>query len=185
MGSSNVRQIEVFKTANPEQILTIKGLAVKEKELVVSHIIASQAWRDNVINHPDKDLRVKLIFPFAKDNTISEQDVIDYFADLGITGLSFKNSITGNFLKSVEAVAVTPATATVAADSTQQFNAAVTPAGANPNVTWSVADNGEDVTVDENGLVTVAAGVAAGDYDVTATSVEDNTKTDTAVLTVS
>lgn len=95
MSSSKVKQIEIFTTDSVDEKLTIKGLAVKEDSMVVSHIIASENWRTNVLNHPEKDLRTKFVFPFKVDNTVSESQIIDYIENgLGLTNLTFKRSET-------------------------------------------------------------------------------------------
>ncbi|HPR94433.1 MAG TPA: S-layer homology domain-containing protein [Syntrophomonadaceae bacterium] len=85
----------------------------------------------------------------------------------------------------VTSVEVSPATATVVQGGTQQLTATVTAeGGAAETVTWSSSDATGKVTVDGAGLVTVAADAAAGDYTITATSTVDNTKSDTATITV-
>ena len=85
----------------------------------------------------------------------------------------------------VENVNVTPATANVATGGTQQLTATVTVTnGAAQTVTWISSDSNNKVTVDNTGLVTVAADATAGDYTITATSTVDNTKSGSAVITV-
>lgn len=80
-------------------------------------------------------------------------------------------------------VTVDPATATTSKDSTVQFTAVVGPDGAEQDVNWSV-DVAEGLSVDSSGLVTVGASTPAGVYTVKATSVEKNTVSGTATLTV-
>ncbi|MGP4038336.1 Ig-like domain-containing protein [Gracilibacillus sp. D59] len=80
-------------------------------------------------------------------------------------------------------VTVTPESASVAAGATQQLTASVTNA-TDTSVTWSSSDE-TVATVDSTGLVTVLAGATSGQTaTITATSVEDNTKSDTSVITV-
>ena len=82
-------------------------------------------------------------------------------------------------------VSVSPASATVLAGKTQQFTASVSNAS-NTTVTWSVdgvaGGNSTVGTVDSTGLYTAPA--AAGNHTVTATSVQDTSKTGSAAVTV-
>jgi hypothetical protein len=80
----------------------------------------------------------------------------------------------------VTSVTVTPATASIAIAETEQLTAVVAPIGASQAVTWSSATPSV-ATVNSSGLVT---GVSAGTAVITATSVADGTKTDTATITV-
>ena len=49
----------------------------------------------------------------------------------------------------------------------------------NPTVTWDISGNGDKVTIDNSGKVTIKSGAAAGDYTITATaSKADNTGLD-------
>jgi hypothetical protein len=89
-----------------------------------------------------------------------------------ITRLVSPTAVTG--------VTVTPDTASIAIAETEQLTAAVAPIGANQAVTWSSATPSV-ATVNSSGLVT---GVSAGTAVITATSVADGTKTDTATITV-
>jgi phi13 family phage major tail protein len=80
-------------------------------------------------------------------------------------------------------VTVTPESASVAAGGTQQLTAAVTGA-TDSSVTWTSSDT-TVATVDATGLVTVDATAITGETaTITATSVEDPTKSDAAVITV-
>ena len=82
-------------------------------------------------------------------------------------------------------VTIAPATATVAVSGTQQFTATVTGTN-NTAVTWSVdgvnGGNATVGTVSTSGLYT--APPATGTHTVTATSVADNTKSASAVVSV-
>jgi hypothetical protein len=84
-------------------------------------------------------------------------------------------------------VTVTPAIVvvispkTVDVSTTQQFTASVT-GTANVAVTWSVAGGNANGTITSAGMYT--APLTAGTYQVTATSVADPTKSDTATVTV-
>ena len=85
-------------------------------------------------------------------------------------------------------VTVAPKTANVQVSATQQFTATVT-GTANTAVTWDVngvaGGDATHGTVSNTGLYTAPAAVPnPATVDVTATSVADNTKSDTAVVTV-
>lgn len=83
----------------------------------------------------------------------------------------------------VTSVTVSPATANVSAGQKVQLSAVVKTADFAPQaVTWSVT-SGENVTVNQSGVVTIGA-EASGKIVITATSVYDNEKTGTATLTV-
>lgn len=80
----------------------------------------------------------------------------------------------------VDAVTVTPATASVAVGATRQLTVAVTPAGAAQGVTWASSDASK-ATVSQAGLVTA---VAAGAATITATSSVDGAKKGACAVTV-
>lgn len=85
----------------------------------------------------------------------------------------------------ITSVTVSPSTATVAAGGTVQLSATVVATGFAPQgVVWSSADE-TVATVDSNGIVTVLADATATDtVAITATSVFDNTKSDSCTVTV-
>ena len=94
-------------------------------------------------------------------------------------------TVTVEAAPGITSVTVSPETATVAQGGTQQLTATVVAVGgAAQTVTWTSSDTGNKVTVDANGLVSVDADAAAGDYTITATSTVDTNKKDTATITV-
>ena len=83
----------------------------------------------------------------------------------------------------VISVTVNPATATVGKGATKQLTASVViVGGAAQTVNW--ISNDSKVTVDETGLVTVAADAVDADYTITAISTLDGSKTGTSIITV-
>ncbi len=74
-------------------------------------------------------------------------------------------------------VTVSPKSVTLAPNGTQTFTASVT-GSSNTSVTWSATGG----TITSSGVFT--AGSTAGTFSVTATSVADNTKSDTAQVTI-
>ncbi|NRZ29305.1 beta strand repeat-containing protein [Clostridium beijerinckii] len=86
----------------------------------------------------------------------------------------------------VNSVAVDPTTASIVQGENKQLTKTVIAVGgAAETVTWSSSDASGKVTVDSNGLVTVASDAAPGDYTITATSTFDSSKKGTATITVS
>ena len=87
----------------------------------------------------------------------------------------------------ITSVTVSPDTATVSPGIPVQLKATVVTTGfANKAVTWSVDSDSEadGISVDLNGLVTIPTTATVEDVTVTATSVFDTTKTDTATITL-
>lgn len=83
----------------------------------------------------------------------------------------------------IESVAITPKAAQAAAGTQVQLKVEVTNTNFAPrDVVWSI-ESGTGATVDQRGLVTLGAD-AAGQITVKATSYYDNTKSDTATITV-
>lgn len=83
----------------------------------------------------------------------------------------------------ITSVTVTPGTSSIEAGDTSQFIVAILPATSPQNVVWSI-ESGAGLTISQAGLVTTTADTPAGTYDVTATSAVDDSKSGTAVLTV-
>lgn len=81
----------------------------------------------------------------------------------------------------VTGVSVSPTSASLTVDQTQQLTATISPSNAtNTNVSWS-SDATNVATVSNSGLVTA---IAAGTATITVTSAADNTKKATATITV-
>lgn len=98
-----------------------------------------------------------------------------------VSAMTFTSS-TPPATPTVSSVTVTPASATLDINATQQFTATVdaSPATADKTVTWSTSD-ANVATISTTGLVTA---VAQGTATITATSNLDNTKSGTATITV-
>ena len=96
-------------------------------------------------------------------------------------------SIVAHVAPAVEIVAVSPKTATVNAGGTQQFTAAVAVLyGAAQTVNWTVTGSTltSGTAISNTGILTVGAAEMAATLTVTATSTFDNTKYDTATVTI-
>ena len=106
----------------------------------------------------------------------------------------FKNAVvfTKDVAPAVSTVSVSPSTATTEPGQKVQLSATVTTAGfANKAVVWAIDSDdetgaGKTASVDMNGLVTIPSGHASSGSSivVSATSVFDSTKSDTATITV-
>lgn len=84
----------------------------------------------------------------------------------------------------VNSVSVSPETATVYPGQTLLMSAVVNTTNfANQSVVWSVTD-ADGVSISPMGVLTVDADAASGNVTVTATSVFDSTKSDTATITI-
>lgn len=91
------------------------------------------------------------------------------------------SNITINEAPAVNSVTVTPATASITTEDTQQLTATVdVSGGAAQTVAWTSSDEAI-ATVSNSGLVTP---VADGEVTITATSTVDNTKSDNSVITI-
>lgn len=108
-----------------------------------------------------------------------KRDLIE--VSLNYTVAKVAPTITRVQASPVASIDVTPATVTLDVGDTQQMSKTVSPAGAPQNVTWSTSAPGV-ATVSSSGLVTA---ISSGAATITAISVVDNTKTDTATITVS
>lgn len=96
----------------------------------------------------------------------------------GVIGTS---SLTVNFEAIVNSVIVTPPTASITTEDTQQLTATVdVSGGAAQTVVWTSSDEAI-ATVSNSGLVTP---ISDGEVTITATSTVDNTKSDDSVITI-
>ncbi|PKQ87201.1 hypothetical protein CXK86_31640 [Paenibacillus sp. BGI2013] len=94
-------------------------------------------------------------------------------------------TITVTSAPAVNSVTVSPSNPNVVQGDTEQLTATVNVSGgAAQTVTWTSSDTNGNVTVDANGLVSVAANTPPGPYTITATSSFDSTKTGSATITV-
>lgn len=97
----------------------------------------------------------------------------------------FENSIVFTKNKpSVTSVVITPLTSTLSAGSQLQLNTKVVTKGfANKAVIWEV--DSEKASITQSGLLQISSGALAGEtINVTATSIFDDTKKSTAVITI-
>ena len=81
-------------------------------------------------------------------------------------------------------ITITPETEETPADTTVQFLSAILPAEAPQDFLWSVENNDEDITINQNGLVTIGKVIPDGNYNVIVKSQMNQIITATAVLTV-
>lgn len=94
-------------------------------------------------------------------------------------------NITVTYAPAVNGVIVTPDPASVVQGDSVQLEAIVDAVGgASTEVTWSSSDLTGKVEVSDTGFVTAAADAVPGNYTMTATSIEDSSKTGRATVTV-
>ncbi len=188
--------VTVTTTVVPVSAISISGDAVVGKELTAnptpSGATGAYQWYRCDTN-AESDAGTPITDATAKTYKLTDYDLNKYIK-VKVTGTG---SYTGTkestavgpvgaaVTPSVTSVAVSPKTASVEQGATEQLTATVVvEGGAAQTVTWSSSDTNNKVTVSETGLVTVAADATTGEYTITATSTVDNTKSDTATITV-
>ena len=118
-----------------------------------------------------------IVIPDSFDTDLAAAVVVVNYSSSGWDGIYVPPSVSS--------VDVTPDPVTIAPGDTQQMTATVvTTGGAAPTVTWSSSDGTGKVSVDANGLVSVAADAPAGVHAITATSTVEGSKSDFALITV-
>lgn len=187
MSSSNIRIYQVSSRANPKEIMTIRGLAVKEKEIVISNVTLSKEWQAALPSLADSDPRKKN--NFASPRSLTEPQLLAHFQTLLANTVNIYDAVKGVYLNQatapVASVTLTPVTVSKVRGTTpQQFTAVVAPSDAIQGVTFSISPVTAGLTISNTGLVTISGAVPAADYTITATSTAGGTKTDTSVLTV-
>ncbi|MTH16434.1 Ig-like domain-containing protein [Flavobacterium sp. LC2016-01] len=146
--------------------------------------IASSSTSGSILSvgfkNPDGSIALLVYNSGSSSNTIkvvSGSSAFDYAVPAG-SAVTFNWSAGAPV--AVTGVSVSPTTASVGVNSTQQLTATVAPSNAtNQNVTWS-SSNTAVATVNSSGLVT---GVSAGTATITVTT-QDGNKTATSAITV-
>lgn len=183
--NSEVRMYSVTDSNNPGSSIGIKGLAVKETEIVVSHIELGAA--DNAIRlNIESKQNAGISFPCKIGDQITEATLATYFDTIGEGAYTFTDVYNEEEVSeglAVASVVVSPSTVTKDSATTQQFTAEVLPEGVDQDVTWSIETASELSINASTGLVTIGS-VVDGEYTVTATSVANPSITGTATLTV-
>lgn len=96
-----------------------------------------------------------------------------------------QTSAPTNGTPTVNSVVTTPASVTLAHGETKQLSAKVdAEEGVDEAVNWSSNDTSNKVTVDENGLVTIAEDAALGEYEIKAASKVDESKFGITIIKV-
>lgn len=133
--------------------------------------------------------------------TINESGVLKVPTDVTVESITvtatsvFKSSVYGTATvtvgsgqeNSITSITVSPSTATVAAGGSLYLSASIIVQGeATTDVEWSVDDTAETdgVTISDAGLLEIPAAATVESITVTATSTYDETKSDTATITV-
>ncbi|NRT37527.1 NEW3 domain-containing protein [Clostridium beijerinckii] len=141
-----------------------------------------QKGSDTIASHATNQLNV-LVTP----NGGATNGIYEIILSISANGSEAQaiGTVTVNVTQAISSVLVSPETASVVPGGTKQLESTVNAVGgAAQAVTWSSSDTNNKVTVDSNGLVTVASDATPGDYTITATSTVDTSKTGTATITV-
>ena len=181
----------VVATSNQDHTTT--GTAVVDVQAPISITITpTAAWVEPGLSatftgHPSAGGTTFSVVGGAANGTITNVGVYTAPAALGdytvVATATADNTKTANATVHVQNIAVTvgPNTVSLQTGTNQAFTATVT-ANFPQGVTWSVVEGASGGSVDGTGLYTAPA--TPGTYHVRATSVADNTKFDTATVTV-
>lgn len=183
MSSSNIRIYQVTSRENPAQLLELRGLATGESEFVVASTSTSKEWNEGNFGETDP----RTTFPPLAERPFSEKKILDHFQSLLANTVNIFDGVKGAFLnvaiELITLVTIAPSVISKSQGTTHQFSSSITPAESTQDVVWTI-DVAAGLTINQTGLVTIGAGVALANYNVTATSVADGTKLGVAVLTV-
>jgi hypothetical protein len=163
--ASGLRFFDIHDPTNPKEMAYYKPPAQGAKLLPASQYANSNTPASYVRQY---DWATSLV-SFPKDRNDTSGDIWTTSQDNGLQVISLYSLVT-----------VSPKTASVAANNTADFSAAVTGAAATAGVTWSVQEP-TGANIDANG---VFIGTTPGTYTVVATSILDGSKTDSASVTV-
>lgn len=180
--SSSSRTMQAFKLAGGNSLTINLGAKTMSKAIVIGRAASNDNLTIDIFgqskNTNDKNaflIEIEQAFSgtIAINNTTTKE--FNFFIYL-IEGEAAPVTPT------VSSVTVSPASATLEINDTQQLTATVnvTPSTADNTVTWSTSD-ASVATVSQTGLVTA---VAQGTATITATSNLDNSKTGTCAITV-
>lgn len=164
MGSSNVRIYQVVCVAFPLQVLTIRGLATKEKEMVVSNVIRSAEWKTayNTVDTPE-DLRTRL--PFHPEQTVTEAQILAHFQTLLLNDVTIKEMDGNTTLNTAYIVPVITTTTCPAGTIGTAYTRTLASTGTSPFV-WAVSIG----TLPAGLTLNTSTGVISGTPTTTGTS---------------
>ena len=177
-------------TISPSAANVIAGQTVLLSASVTTANFASKAvkWSISPSNLPGTyitELGLLKVGETVPSDTVITATATSVFDD-SITASATINVFDANLTPSVTSVTVSPETATMTPGDTKQFSAVVAVKNhAAKTVTWALSPATTGCSVSDAGLVTIADTVsAAATLTLTATSVFDNTKSDTATISV-
>lgn len=98
MSNSNVRLYRIFKQDEPNIRMEIKGLAVKEDEIVISNVDRTEEWIASLEALAETDARNKE--NFAPSQEITEGDILSHFEDV-LDTLNIYDAVKGTYLNEV------------------------------------------------------------------------------------
>lgn len=178
--STSNRTMQAFKLAGNSKLTITLGSKTMSKAIVIGRANSTDALTIDVFGQ-SKSTNNKDVFVMEIEQSFSGSMTIDNTTTKEFN--FFIYLIEGQAVTpTVNSVTVSPTSATLDINDTQQLTATVnaTPASADKTVTWSTSD-ANVATVSTDGLVTA---VAQGTATITATSNLDNTKSATCAITV-
>ena len=177
-------------TISPSSANVVAGQTVLLSATVATSNFASKAvkWTISPSNLPGTsitELGLLKVGETVPSGTVITATATSVFDD-EVYGTATVNVYDSNLTPSIESVTVSPETASLAPGDTKQFSAEVVSKNfAAKTVTWALSPSTTGCSVSDAGLVTIAGTVStAATLTLTATSTFDNTKSDSATISV-
>lgn len=188
---TNLKLIDAFSETDETRLTELLGDAYvpftsgEKAELAkIKAVIISREWFMDYVYALDTESDMKET-EFYNPTTLENNHFLHAWRVFSTSPYEQAVVFVDDTTPSVSSVSVSPATASITVGQTLQLSATVATVGfANKAVNWTVSEI-EGVSIDQNGLLKVASGVAsATEITVTATSIYDSTKSATATITV-
>lgn len=188
---TNLKLIDAFSETDEARLTELLGNAyvafteAEKAELAkIKAVVISREWFMDYVYALDTESDMKET-EFYNPTTLENNHFLHAWRVFSTSPYEQAVVFVDDTTPSVSSVSVSPATASITAGQTLQLSATVATVGfANKAVNWTVSEI-EGVSIDQNGLLKVASGVASTtEITVTATSIYDSTKSATATITV-
>ncbi|GIP45048.1 hypothetical protein J45TS6_35070 [Paenibacillus sp. J45TS6] len=171
-------------SVDPSRVVVVPG---EEQQLTATVTVVGEAAQTVDWTSDDTSGKV-LVDETGKVTVASDATPGDYSITATSTVDSSKYAtsiVTVTRASAVTSVSIDPSTAEVVQGGNQQLTATVTVVGnAAQTVNWTKSDISGKISVDKNGLVTVAPDTNPGYYTIIATSTADSSKYATSIITV-
>lgn len=192
---TNLKLIDDFSETDGERLTELLGSAylaftdAEKAELAkVKAVIISREWFMDYVYALDTESDMKET-EFYNPTTLENNHFLHAWRVFSTSPFEQAVVFVDDTTPAVSSVTVSPSSGTVLQGQSLQLSASVATVGfANKAVTWSVVDSTSEepvdgVTINEEGLLKIASTVANDlTFTVTATSVYDSTKSDTATI---